>query len=146
MPSLSDFVRVGKRAIRVLEKGRRRTRTDIHMGLPGHKSNAEGFGCLKDAPVVMRRSEVESGRSAAAKQFDNSQLGCRTDAVAVKGRLIRPGAEPKPVEKFETIRLMAKQRLYDMDVALNKPRKHRRIAGVELSAGIVFTARALGDG
>jgi hypothetical protein len=116
------------------------------VGHAGYESDAERFGGAKDPIVVVRGAEVEGCRCAAAQEFDDSELGCRFDAITVESCLVRPGAKPEPVEELETVRLMPEQRLYDVDVALDKAREHRRTTGVEDLGGIAFGSRMIGNG
>ena len=101
------------------------------------------LGGVKDPIVVVRGAEIERGRGAAAQELDDPELGCRLDPVAVEGRLVGPGAKPQPVEELEAVRLVAEQRLHDVDVALDEARKHCRIAGIEDAGGIVIIAHVL---
>jgi hypothetical protein len=140
MPALPEFGGIGKRALRVLEKGRRCTVADVHVGFAGHESDAEGLGGAKDPVVVVRGAEVERGRRAAAQKLGDTELGRRFDTVSIEGRLIRPGAKPKPVKELEAVGLMTEQRLHDVDVALDESRKYHRIAGVEDAGGTAIIA------
>ena len=107
MPALSEFGGVGKRTVRVFEKGWRCTVSDVHVGFSGYESDAELFGDAKDPIVVVRGAKVESGRRAAAEKFGDSELCRRFNPVAVESRLIGPGPKPKPVKELESVRLMS---------------------------------------
>ena len=59
------------------------------------------------------------------------ELGRGLDPITVEGRFIWPDAVLQPVEEFETVGLMTKKRLHDVDVTLYEPGEHRGAAGIE---------------
>ena len=148
MPSLAESFGVGERALRIFQETGRNSVAHVHVGSARDHPDAQVFGGLEDAVVIVGGAEVQSCRGASREQLGDAQSGRGGDAVAVESRLVGQGSTVEPLEKGQAVRLVAQQRLDDMDVALDQTGDHRGVTCIKFGRrrdGTGTSGKDLGD-
>ena len=105
---------------------------EVHHGLAGDAADSRAFHRAKDRVLMMHGPHVEDRRGPSEHHLGEAKLRGGFERRHVVGGFKRPDSFLEPRQERQVVRHVAKERLAQMNVSLNKPRQHKHALGVDL--------------